>query len=886
MSALRRINALFRLLFHRDAVEAELDAEIQAFYQTIVDRYVERGLSETDARRLARLKFSPQEQVKEAVRDARTGTTVSSIARDLKYALRRMRNAPVFALVTIVTLALGIGANATIFSIVSRFVLRPPPVGNPSTLMALHTTHYGERCCNNFSWPLFVDVREQVKSFSGVAGYFELVPASIGAKGEPERVWGQAATTNFFDVAQLGMTLGRGFARDEENRPVVVLGYRLWQHSFGADRSIAGKTVRLSGQPFTVVGVAPPSFRGVDIILDCQFWVPFGNLERLLPKTSNYESRFYHWVTVVGRLKPGVTRAQAAAELSVLAQRLAKAHPEAEKDGGFRLEPAGSLSPRDKAAVMAFFAALTAVALLVLCIACANVANLFLAQASGRQRETAVRLALGATRRHLLHQMLTESLMLALGGGLLGVALALWATKALAAFRLPAPVPLDLSINIDWRVLLYTFLISVAAGVLFGLTPAWAVARPTVANGLRGEDVLTRPRRIWTLSNVLVVSQIAMSLVLLCATGLFLRSLENASKIDIGFRSRGMLMMAVDPRLNGYSPERTTQFLDQLRQRVAALPGVASATYTDSVPLSGGHRSDAFHVEGRPASTEPDLDVELYMIGPDYFETIGTPRVAGRDFANVNPTGPREAIINEAFRRRLFKGENPVGQRVTGGGRTYQIIGVVKNIKSRFLGEEFRPVLYRSLAQDISSDPSFTGYSVLVRFTRDPAALASAMRREIHALDPALAIFGGETMHEHLRDALFLPRLAGTLFAVFGFLGLSLAAVGLYGVMNYWVSRRTREIGIRMALGAQIGSVQRLIIRQGMVLSAIALAPGLAGAWVLAKLFTSVLYGVSPHDSATFSLVPLFLAGVAFLASWIPSRRAAGAEPLEALRHE
>ncbi|MFZ0591402.1 MAG: ABC transporter permease [Bryobacteraceae bacterium] len=885
MPVLRSIRAFFKLLFRRDEVEAELDAEIQAFYQTIVDRYMEQGLSEEEARRLARLKFSAQEQVKEAVRDARAGAAISSMARDVKYALRTARKSPAFPLVTILTLALGIGANSTIFSILSRFVLRPPPVGEPNTLMALHTTHDGERCCNNFSWPLFVDVRVQATSFSGVAGYFELVPASIGGKGEPERVWGQAATSNFFDVAQVGMTLGRGFARDEENRPVVVLGYRLWQHRFGADPAIAGKTVTLSGRPFTVVGVAPPSFRGVDIILDCQFWVPFGNIDQLLPKTSNYESRFYHWVTVIGRLRPGVTHTQAAAELSVLAQRLAEAHPEAEKGGGFRFEPAGSLPPRDKSAVMMFLGALTLVAVLVLCIACANVANLFLAQASGRQRETAVRLALGATRRHLLGQMLTESLLLALGGGLLGVALSLWATKALAAFRLPAPVPLDLAINVDLRVLLYTLVLSVAAGVLFGLAPAWAVARPLIANGLRGEDVLARPGRMWSLRNVLVVSQIAMSLVLLCATGLFLRSLTNASKIDIGFRSRGVLMMAVDPRLHGYSPDRTTQFLNQLRQRVAVLPGVASATYTDSVPLSGGHRSDAFHVEGRPAS-EHDPDVDLYMIGPGYFETIGTPRVAGRAFGDESPTGPKVASVNEAFARRLFPNQNPIGQRVTGGGRTYQIIGVVKNIKSRFLGEDFRPVLYRSLAQDIGEDPSFTGYSVLVRFTRDPAALASAVRREIHALDPALAIFNADTMQEHLRDALFLPRLAGTLFGIFGVLGLSLAAVGLYGVMNYWVSRRTREIGIRVALGAQIGSVQRLIIRQGMVLTVIALAPGLAGAWVLAKLFTSVLYGVPPHDPTIFIMVPLFLTGVALLACWIPSRRAASAQPLAALRHE
>ena len=883
MSIGHRIGALLKLLFRRDRVEAELDAEVEAFYQTIVDRYMERGLPEPEARRLARLKFNSPELAKEEVRDARTGAAISALARDVKYALRSVRRSPAFAAVTVLTLALGIGANATIFSMVSRFVLRPPPVGDPGTLMSLHTTHHGEQCCNQFTWPLFADVREQAKSFSGIAAYYDLAPASFSGSGEPERVWGQAATANFFDVAALAMTLGRGFTRDEENLPVVVLGHRLWQRRFGADPAIAGKTVTLSGRPFTVVGVAPPAFRGVDIILDSQFWVPLGTLDQLLPNTSNYQSRLYHWIAVIGRLRPGVSRTQAAAELGVLAQRLAQAHPESEKGGGFRFEPAGSLPPRDRSAVLMFLAAVTLVALLVLAIACANVANMFLAHASGRRREMAVRLALGATRGHLLGQVLTESVLLALGGGLAGVALSLWATRALTAFRLPAPVPLDLNVSVDWRVLFYAFLLSVAAGILFGLAPAWAVARPIIATGLKGDDALVRPGRMWSLRNVLVVSQIAMSLVLLCSTGLFLRSLQNASQIDIGFRSSGILMMAVDPRLDGYSPDRTTRFLDELQQRAAALPGVASAAYTDSVPLSGGHRSDGFRVIGRP---DPTVNVELYMIGPGYFETIGTPRLAGRDFANESPAGPKVAIVNEAFAQHLFPNENPIGRQVTGGGRTYQIVGVVKNIKSRFLGEDFRPVLYRSLAQDIAADPSFGGYSVLVRSTRDPGALAGAVRQEIHSLDPTLAIFDVATMQEHLRDALFLPRLAGTLFGVFGFLGLSLATVGLYGVMNYWVSRRTREIGIRLALGAQIASIQRLIVRQGMVLTAVAVAPGLAAAWALAKLFPSILYGVPPHDLPIFTLVPLLLAAVAFLACWLPSRRAAGAEPLIALRHE
>ena len=805
--------------------------------------------------------------------------------QNLTYAFRRISRLPGLALVVIVSIGLGIAANATVFSMISRFVLRPAPVGDPSTLMSLHTTHDGEQCCNNFPWPVYLDVRDQARSFSGVAAYYELVPASIGGNGEPAREWGQAATWNFFDVAQVGMTIGRGFTRDEERLPVIVLGHRLWQSRFASESTILGKSIILSGRPFTVVGVAPPAFRGLDLPLDPQFWVPLGNIEQLAPSVPSRDSRASHWLAVIGRLSPGVSRTQAAAELRTLAQRLAVAYPESDKGGGFRFEQAGSLPPRDKSTVLMFLSALMVVVLLVLSIACANVANLMLAQASGRQKEMAVRLALGATRGQLLRQMLAESVLLALGGGLFGVGLSLWATQALSAFRLPAPVPLDLSVTVDWRVLLYTFALSVATGLLFGLAPAWAASRPILSRALKGEDALARPGRRSTLRNTLIVSQIAMSLVLLSATGLFLRSMQSASGIDIGFRSRDILMMSVDPRVHGYTAERTNQFLAELRQRVAALPGVISAVCTDSVPLSGGNRSDGFHVEGRQ-STGPDPAAELYMVTPGYFETMGIARLAGRDFAGEAANGPKVAVVNQAFVDRIFAGENPIGRQVAGGGVRYQVIGVVGNIKSRTLGEDLRPVLFRTLDQNTGSDPAFLGYSLLVRTAGDYAAMERAVRHEIHTLDPTMAIFNEATMEEHLRDALFLPRLAGTLFGVFGFAGLLLAAVGLYGVMSYSVSRRTREIGIRMALGAQIGTVQRLIIRQGMLLASIAVVLGLAAALAVAKLFNAFLYGVRPHDLVTFTAVPLFLVAVAFLACWVPSRHVASVDPLKALRYE
>jgi predicted permease len=644
---------------------------------------------------------------------------MAALRQDLKFSFRRLSKSPGFSAAAAISIALGIGANSTVFSMVSRFVLRPAPVGDAATLLALHTTQRGE-CCNHFTWPMFTDLREQSNSFSGLAAYFELIPASIGGNGDPERVWGQSATSNFFDVTQLRMTLGRGFRSGEERMPVVVLGYNLWQRRFAADPAIAGKTVMLSGRPFQVVGVAPPAFHGLDQILYTQFWVPLEDTDQLLPNTTNFASRNFNWLSVTGRLRPGAKRAQAAAELQVIAQRVAKAYPEAEKGRGFVFEQAGSVPPRERSFVMMFLAALTVVSLLVLCIACANVANLLLAQASGRQREMAVRRALGATRGQLMRQMLTESSLLALCGGLLGVALSLWATSALSALPIPAPVPLDLSVGVDWRTLLYTLLLSVGTGLLFGLAPAVTAARPILANALKGED---SPGSRWTLRNVLVVAQIAMSLVLLCATGLFLRNLQSAAGIDIGFRSRGVLMMAVDPRLHGYTVERTAQFLAELRQRVAALPGVTSVACTDVVPLSGGHRSESFKAEGRP-SAPAGQSVDLYMATPGYFDTLGIPRIAGPDFGNESPTAPKVAIVNEVFAQQLFQNENPIGQRVSDGGASYQIIGVVKNIKSRSLGEEPRPVLFRSLAQSIGPDPSLMGYSVLVHATGNSASVA------------------------------------------------------------------------------------------------------------------------------------------------------------------
>jgi predicted permease len=887
MRRLRATGMRLLELLRREPVEREIGAEIESHIAMHTADGVRAGLSQAEARRQALIRLGGAEQTRQAYREQRGLPWIESLVRDLRYGVRVLGRHPAVTAIAILSIGLGIGANATIFSMVSRFVLQPAPVGDPASLLSLQTWQKGDNCCNNFSWPLYQDLRADAKSFSDLAAYYELLPASIGGSGEPERVWGQAVTTNFFSVAGLKMVAGRGFAGNEDSLPMVVLGEDLWRRRFSGDPSIVGKTVLLSGRTFTVVGIAPAPFHGIDQILYCQFWVPLGIINDLVPNVPPKGSREYHWLAVVGRMRPGVRRAQVAAELNTLAARFAKSYPATDKDNSFLFEQASSLPPsREEKGALIFLLALSIVVLLVLAIACANVANLLFAQAAVRQRDLAVCLAVGATPGRLRRQMLVESVLLGLAGGLVGVTLSLWATQSLSAVRLPAPVPLNLGFGVDWRVLLFAFVLSVASGVLLGAGPAWAASRPRLANALKGEDALVRFGKRWTLRNILVVAQIGMSVVLLSVTVLFLRSLESAANIEIGFRPGGLLMLSIDPRVHGYTAERTLTFLKELRERVAALPGVVSAVCTDVAPLSGGHRSEGFTVAGHSDKDKAIPSADLYMVTPGYFGALGIPLLSGHDIGGVAADAPKIAIVNRAFADRLFGGGNPIGQRVNSGQWIYEIVGVAANTKSRTLGEDARPILYRSLDQGIAEDPSMMGYTLVVHTVGNPNALSDAVRRQVYALDPAMAIYNEETMEEHVRTAYFLPRLAAELFGVFGGIGILLASIGLYGVMSYAVSRRTREIGIRMAMGAKPGAVQRMVLRQGALLTLIAIAVGWPAAWMLAKLAASFLYGVQPHDAFTFAIVPPLLALIALAACWIPARRAASVDPMQALRTE
>ena len=882
---LRALSIRLRGFMRRDD-NSDFEEELSSHIAFDTEEGIRAGLTPEDARRRAMIRLGGAEQTQQTLRDRRTLPWLESLVRDLRYSLRTLAKHHSVAAVGVLSIALGIGTNATIFSMVSRFVLRPLPVGNPSSLVELSTTRKGDRCCNHFPMPVYMDVRDQARSFSGLAAYAELIPASIGGSREPERVWGQGVTTNFFDVLELPMVYGRGFVAADDKEPVIVLGQNLWRRRFNGDTSIVGKAVLLSGRSFTVIGIAPAAFHSVDQILNTQFWVPLGIASEFVPNLPPPDSREYHWLTVVGRLRSGISRSSAEAELSMLAERYAKAFPATDKDSGFHMELAGSLPPSMKSTIFIFLAVLSTIVLLVLLIAAANVANLLFAQAATRQREMALRLALGATRRRLRVQMLLESLLIALGGGAFGVVLSLWATQGLSALRLPVPVPLDLSVSVDWRVLVFVFALSAGSGVLLGVAPAWAASRPALTNALKGEDALNRPGRRWTLRNILVVGQIAMSVVALSLTMLFLRSLRSASEIDIGIHPEHLLMLSVDPRLNNYSAPQVTAFLSQLRERAQALPGVTSAVATDVPLLTGGNRSEGFAVVGQANDKRAVTFADLYMVSPGYFAALGIPQLAGRDFGGQTASGPKTAVVNRAFAEALFGSANPIGQHVNGGNETYEIIGVVGNVKSRTLGEDPRPLLYRSLNQSVGGDPSVMGYTLIVKTASNPETLIEPLRRQVYALDPAIAIYNVETMDEHVRTAYILPRLAATLFGIFGGIAVVLAAVGLYGVMSYSVSRRTREIGIRMALGAQAGAVERLVLRQGLLLVVIAVALGWPAAWMLAKMATSFLYGIQPHDVLTFAVVPLFLLVIAIAACWAPARRAASVDPALTLRAE
>ena len=804
---------------------------------------------------------------------------------------------PGFTAVVVLTLALGIGANTAMFSIINAVILKPLPVENPHELVNLYTWREGDFLASQPSSLYDYEYyRDNNRVFSGLAGY-SLAPASLGAGRQTAMVMGETVSGNYFDLLGISPARGRFFRPEEDQtkgtHPVVVVSTALWRSRFGSNPDIIGSDVRLNGFPYAVIGVAPESFSGGMRGFASDFWIPLMMLEQLQPGTTQLESRRNRWLFVVGRLESGVGIDSARADVETLARQLALDDPSAEDTDTATLFPTNRVVflPDADNAIFAVSGLLMALVGVVLLIACANVANLLLARSLGRRKEIAVRMSMGAGRLRLVRQMLTESLLLALMAGFVGFVVAQWSARFLLARVADVPLPLDirlaLDLGIDWRILGFSLLASLVTGVVFGMVPALQSVRTDVVENLKATGGSVTPdRHRFRLRGALVVSQVTLSLLLLVAAGLFLRSLLNVHTTDPGFRTDGVFTAQLLPMLRGYDDEQTTRFFARVVDRVRALPGVETASLVSHLPLTLSIRTSRIQPEGQPGVAPRDFpQIDNTNVWPGYFQTMGITLVSGRGFEDSDTADtPDVMIVNQAFVERYWPGEDPIGKRVrTGadGQNTAQVVGVVSNGRYRTLGENPRPFMYRSMLQR-SEDLA----DLLVFAPGAPTSFLRTLREEILAVDENVPVTTLAMLEDRLSLALLLPRMGALLFGVIGVIGLILAATGILGVMSYAVSQRTREIGIRVALGAGPSSILGLIVGRGLVLAGIGVGLGTLAAFGLTRFMAALLVGVSPADPLTFVGVVALLIGVASLACYIPARRALQVDPMDSLRAE
>lgn len=821
---------------------------------------------------------------------------MGNLLKDVRYGLRVLWKSKGFTAVAVVTLALGIGANTAIFSGVSAFVLRPlPGTGDPDRLVMMFENTPGGGY-NDFSYPDYLDYRAQAGALDGLFAE-SLVQAALGGEREQsDVVWGQMVTGNFFDVLKVRMQSGRGFLPEEDEtpgtHPVVVLAHDFWRDRFQSDREIVGKTVQLNGHPFTVVGVAPREFTGSKWALGMNFWVPLMMKRQVEGGNDSWiKARGNHWLRLMGRLKEGATREQAAAELTAVAARLQQAYPD-DRNRDVRVlvltEQDGRWSEMSKVVSLSSGMALVVVGL-VLLVACANVANMMLARAVVRRREIGIRLALGAGRWRVVRQLLTESILLALAGGALGLLVAFWMTDAMTNFFPSIPYQIVLSVSPDARALAFTLAVSVATGVIFGLAPAFQASKPDLVPVLKGETGYAGRARRFSLRSLLVVAQVSISLVVLVCAALFVQSFRNAKSIDPGFATHGAMLVSVNPGLFGYEKEQSREFYRQLTERVRATPGVEGAGLVDWMPLgdSSNWWGPIYPADQPPPPSGEGVGAPAEVVGPGYFKAMRIPLVAGRDFEERDRDGlkPEAIVINETLARQFWPGESAiVGKRLL-MGRTkpdeLEVVGVARDSKMRTLGEAQRPAIYVTFEQTYRP-----GMTLVVRAPGDTGATVAAVRGVMRSLDPRMPLYGVKTIEQHLTWAFWAQNMAASLSTAFGLLALMLAATGLYGVIAYTVAQRTHEFGIRVALGAQERDILRLVLGQGMWLTLAGVAAGLVASFASAQLLASLLYGVSPADPAIYILVALVLACVALVACLVPARRATKVDPMVALRYE
>ncbi len=820
---------------------------------------------------------------------------MTALLADLRYAWRTLVRTPGFVAVAVASLAIGIGANTTIFSMVSGLLFRPLPLPRPHEVVGLFTSDYSGPAFGTSAYADYLDIAARTRTLRGLAAH-AMQPVSLSFQGATDRLAAELVSGNYFEVLEVRPALGRGFAPEEADPlhpvAVVVLSDAAWRSRFGADPGILNRTVTISGRPMTVIGVMPAGFRGILRGLRLDLWLP-APMQAVLDPSPGQWSRGNRSFSLTGRLRPGVTAAEAQGEMSVLAEGLHREHPEAWTDvrgAGRRLtlltESRIRIAPPEaRGPAVAGSALLMVVVGLVLLVACANLAGLLLARAAARRREIAIRLALGATRSRLVRQFVTESALVTFMGGGLGLLVTAWMTRLLQRFQPPIGVPVRLELPVDFRVIGFALLISLFTGVLLGLVPSVQASRPPLVPALKDESAGGRPVRT-RMREAFIVGQVALSFLLLIAAGLFLRSLGRANAIDPGFRARNGAMATVDLSLNGYPRERARVVTDAALEQLRGTPGIEAASWTTLVPLAlGGTSRRGMTVREYLRQPHEDLEFPYASVSDGYFETMQVEIVRGRAIDARDGAGaPGVVVVNETFARRFWPGADPLGQGISVGGPEgpfLTVVGVARDGKYQTMTEDPVPFVYFPLAQDYH--PVLT---LVARSSRDPASALGAVRGSLLAADPDLPLFSAQTLGEHLALTLMPQRIAAIVLGSFGGVALLLAAMGIYGIVAFSVSQRTREIGVRVALGAARRDVIRLMVRNGMRPVVIGVGIGLVSALVATRLLRSFLTGVSPTDPATFVAVVFAFLGVALWAALLPARRAARIDPLVALRSE
>jgi macrolide transport system ATP-binding/permease protein len=876
-----------RSLFRRTQVDQELQQELRDHLEQQIKVNLARGMSSEEARYSALRALGGVTQVEEQCRDTRGVNTIENFLQDLRYGLRQLRRNPGFSILAILCLTLGIGANAAVFSWVEGILFRPyPAVTHQEQLLALTGTARGESEPTGLSWPDFLDLE---KSCTLPDSFFvtKIMGTTLSIGDRAEVTTGSIVSANYFDAIGVHPILGRGFEPGEDvgrnAHPVTVISYQLWKGRFKGDPQIIGKTQRLSGTLHTIVGVMPEGFYGTFVGWAMQFWVPASMEETFEAGGYKLEDRGARWIEAYVRLKPGVTLQQAQQEISAVAKRLEADYPATNRGRGIKLWPLWQTPFNNARTLLPTLEIMLVVVVFVLLIACANVGNLLLVRSFARRHEMTVRLAIGAGRGRLVKQLLTEGLILSAFGAAGGLLVAQWCRHALVLlFPARGGVAMHLPGEIDWRVLALSAGVCLIATLLLGLVPAMQTGKIDLAGALKADSagVVGGGGRAWVRSG-LVVMQVSLSFVLLVGAGLLLQSLQRIRNSSPGFSTHGVLETVVPLVSAGYDAPRARSFQDELLERVKALPGVESAAFGRMTPLSYGSYSSApIAVDGYQAPPEEQPIVQYNEVGPDYFATMGIPLVSGREFTRADDEkAALVAVVNETMAAKYWRGKNPIGERVQVKDRWMQVVSVAKDSKYESVRETPKPFFYVPLRQNFSR-----GADLFIRTPLSAETMATALAREVHTLDPGLALYEVISLQEQVDRSTSPQMVAVTLVGILGGLALLLATIGLYGVMSYAVSQSTRELGLRMALGADATNLLRLVFSRGLALTAAGVALGAAVALGMTRLLGNLLYKVSPRDPLAFGSALAVMTTAALAACFLPAWRAARTDPARALR--